>query len=784
MRPCPAPRPAAPGARLVASAIVALLTVVAAVALAAPEKTAGGIRFTYTGAEAGSVSWAGVANSWSTTANPMTKGSDGVWSVVMALAPGEQMYKFVVDGQWVADPENSATTGEYGNSVVRIGADGNLIAQQATSNTAYSPKILIGGRVIAIDQGVYDRRFKRYEITRPTYDTDLGFDVRISDVFKSRLLLNVNPRNEDVQDYRSRLNFKRGSLQLDQQDYRVLAYDSENIGTWDDPLHLVGAIGVFEHPYGYQRQGLVMTGQKAGFSGEFQFSDNFDDRNGTNSDRYLGYRIDNFPTFVISRQQGQNSYVFEENPAARAIALLQTQRSGAGYGLIGDQAAKVASLDVGDNGKRFGYGDNFEDVLAVRVRRALPGGLELGLLGRGDRGFGFGRLVLAQTTSDSAIDLTNALTIQQWYGGGGEARWTPRPNVKLFAEVLLGVRRVDFVNGSTVTRVTADSIYSTRFVPRYGTAVNIDGTHLRTESSTRWTAGGAWSFAQNDIGLRGAVEVETHTYPAWTQAPVAAAGEGPLDHPHFETVDFQRGVYQSATEDLHNSRTSVRLGWDRNWRYYLGREVRTSIDLDWDVFDYDERTAWEHQMWFPTGNLWLENAGQLVSVDRLVVLGEEHVVRVRPRLEVPLRAKRDVRLTYRGTYSGVELGTRPRYAESIVVLGFDLTRTLRFTSDTRWAKYDTPLLGLSSGYLSSFAEARLTVAPGIQVAFGFGVDPSVLDPNTNEFAPIGREVYLYDRNANGYIAETNYLSLAPQIAAAEKALQDERRLQVQAVVKF
>ena len=51
------------------------------------------------------------------------------------------------------------------------------------------------------------------------------------------------------------------------------------------------------------------------------------------------------------------------------------------------------------------------------------------------------------------------------------------------------------------------------------------------------------------------------------------------------------------------------------------------------------------------------------------------------------------------------------------------------------------------------------------MSFGLGVDPNVLDPVTNEYADIGREVFLFDRNANGFIAETNDLSLAPQIAS-------------------
>jgi hypothetical protein len=64
------------------------------------------------------------------------------------------------------------------------------------------------------------------------------------------------------------------------------------------------------------------------------------------------------------------------------------------------------------------------------------------------------------------------------------------------------------------------------------------------------------------------------------------------------------------------------------------------------------------------------------------------------------------------------------------------------------------------------------------------VDPNVLDPNTNEYAYIGRDAFLNDRNVNGFIAETNNLSLAPQIAEAEKQLRNEKRFQIQAIVHF
>lgn len=47
----------------------------------------------------------GSFNNWSTMANPMHKTGEG-WEINIALAPGGYQYKFIVDGKWVADPEN------------------------------------------------------------------------------------------------------------------------------------------------------------------------------------------------------------------------------------------------------------------------------------------------------------------------------------------------------------------------------------------------------------------------------------------------------------------------------------------------------------------------------------------------------------------------------------------------------------------------------------------------------------------------------------------------------
>lgn len=73
------------------------------------QQTTGSVSFRYTDPNAKTVSLAGEFNQWSTTANLMTKNESGVWTTSIALKPGRYPYKFVVDGSWKQDPDNSET---------------------------------------------------------------------------------------------------------------------------------------------------------------------------------------------------------------------------------------------------------------------------------------------------------------------------------------------------------------------------------------------------------------------------------------------------------------------------------------------------------------------------------------------------------------------------------------------------------------------------------------------------------------------------------------------------
>jgi hypothetical protein len=94
--------------------------------------------FRFKNADAQSVVLMGEFNGWK--GQPMTKGSDGVWTTKVSLGAGTYGYKFLVNGtDWILDPENSKkkTLEGVDNSAIEISEQGSAAAP--TPRPALSP---------------------------------------------------------------------------------------------------------------------------------------------------------------------------------------------------------------------------------------------------------------------------------------------------------------------------------------------------------------------------------------------------------------------------------------------------------------------------------------------------------------------------------------------------------------------------------------------------------------------------------------------------------------------
>jgi len=65
---------------------------------------------------------AGSMTNWGDGKLLMTKGEDNVWSISLQLKPGKYLYKFIVDGNWMTDPQNPRKEGNppFDNSVLYV----------------------------------------------------------------------------------------------------------------------------------------------------------------------------------------------------------------------------------------------------------------------------------------------------------------------------------------------------------------------------------------------------------------------------------------------------------------------------------------------------------------------------------------------------------------------------------------------------------------------------------------------------------------------------------------
>ncbi len=74
-------------------------------------------------ADADEVYVTGSFANWLPTAHPLVLDDDGVWRATVSMPEGKHVYKFVVDGNWIADPGNPQSEDDgYGgkNSVLTI----------------------------------------------------------------------------------------------------------------------------------------------------------------------------------------------------------------------------------------------------------------------------------------------------------------------------------------------------------------------------------------------------------------------------------------------------------------------------------------------------------------------------------------------------------------------------------------------------------------------------------------------------------------------------------------
>lgn len=221
-----------------------------------PERVEGGIKFTYYDPNAKQVYLVGDFNNWDVTATPMKRDEKGTFYVIVELSPGRHEYKFYVDGQWIADPYNPITVGPYGNSVIQVDENGNLVPVMPTSNTPLSSMVFVNSDMRSFLRFDRDSLDNRLRLSQNEADIKLDISAQLTGVkLWSRLRYNTvtnldtTTRLIPVQIERALLTI--GSNPLIKAFYNKWVYNS------DEPFHLVGFEGEYREPFGRDEQGII-----------------------------------------------------------------------------------------------------------------------------------------------------------------------------------------------------------------------------------------------------------------------------------------------------------------------------------------------------------------------------------------------------------------------------------------------------------------------------------------------------------------------------------------------
>jgi hypothetical protein len=410
-------------------------------------------------------------------------------------------------------------------------------------------------------------------------------------------------------------------------------------------------------------------------------------------------------------------------------------------------------LPVEAAGLRYDFTSNAtnENVLALRLERAF-GGVRAGASFRNDRGYNPGFLSVVQVVDDSTRTRRDfGRSNERWTGGGLDLRWgRDGGRWNAFGEVLYGEASVRSGAGTRQTfRRTGGSF-------ALAGEEQVRGEAFPVDISNRYTAG---------VGLRAAPELRLHA-----------------------AVEHERhGLAALATDSsraLSNQAFTVRAGIETDLHERVRLPLRLGLDAEFIDFDYDAGTPWSAQVWFADRNFWLDHAEHRLPVSRFVQLGGDDATTWSPWLAWTILPDPEIVFRYQGSFRGARAERLPLLYESFFRLTVPFTRRLRFESDTRWAQYDDPVLALHEGFAATFAELSYAFTPGIVVGLSYGVDPYVLDVVTNEYASIGRNEFLDAQGATPELARDRYLNLGSVLPRAERALEDERRVQLEAIVRF
>lgn len=645
--------------------------------------------FTLRAPEANEVFLVGDFNNWNATLEKMERTGD-VFAVRLFMVSGSYRYKFVVDGVWIADPDNPPEGGGNGSPLVLKERSGMLILGdvEGAGTDEGLPRIVPGIRYVGLF--LWDHGSTTSEQALDFYVGYEGSKVTTVANFKTI------DDSWKIDPIATEIDLNRGFLGLELGRIQWKAFENDTMWTSQDPLRMVGDVGIFRYNAGYERK---------------------------------GFSVETKPILKTTVRAMLTDKIEEGPPGTVQVPA----------GAFGNFAN---STEADTFVYRYAGVFDDEDTWAIDVLFDA-GSLRLGFVTRTNRGFNPG---LAVTVSRQGQDfgVSAANTRENWSADEFWMGYELADGLWLRGAYGYGRAHIreSFRSYSTVATLEDVGIGSQTLAVDASTPL---------QTSTRWRG----DIRIDDEKLRGAVALE---FSEFEFPPVL--GPGTRAEISVLTVD---GAY-SRNDWMVTGRVS-----------YTHREYRDTPT----EFDY----------FTPTRNFWLDYRDQL-DVPRMVGFDLKGFTTVElnhawkaPRAIVkpaPLAASPWTRLSAR--FVGEKAFGTLRFADLRGVVEYPFLGRFYGQLDARIAWYDKASWGLTSTYFAPYVELGYRTRY-VEAGLGFGLDPVVLDPVTNEFGDIGREEFLRQAIPAGLTREQADL-LGENLRQFEEILDRFEALGLEVVFRF
>ena len=241
-------------------------------------------------------------------------------------------------------------------------------------------------------------------------------------------------------------------------------------------------------------------------------------------------------------------------------------------------------------------------------------------------------------------------------------------------------------------------------------------------------------------------------------------------------TDFSRYRFTlGANYNLKNFKWNIS---GQFWKNYL------PDSLNWaDYYKYVEKTD---------GNgRWFQQYSEL-PFEKYTVLGYKSGLSWQSVLSYEFEVKsHKVETILKNKFAHQGLLTEPKFIENIIVLKYDIADKWQLKIDTRIPYYNDPFLELKTDFendedvfISNYCEISYYLSKNVWLALGYGVNPITINSITDEFYDRGREDYLNSISGLSEYLESYYGGFGNKIREAEILLMNEKRISIQAIVKF